>query len=241
MSKRSLSKWGKYKVMRKASALRPYLPQTAWFKPEALRVMLSEYGDVIVKPTGGWGGRGVVRVRLRSSGAYDVQAGSSRRTLHSESALIAYLRKHAGSHAIVQQRIRLAAVGGCPFDCRVMVQRRPKGEWRVTGKLAKVAGKGYVVTNVRRSQGRIVSLEKAVRMSDIPGASTGALSALMDDVALQTARQLRKAYPSKRTIGLDLAVDRDGRVWIIEANFTPMLGLFRKLKDRSMYRTILSY
>ncbi|MCD1260605.1 YheC/YheD family protein [Paenibacillus athensensis] len=241
MSKRSVSKWGKYKVMREASALRPYLPKTAWNKPGTLRAMLHEYRDVIVKPTGGWGGQGVVRVRLRSAGAYEVHFGASRRTLHSETALISYLRKHAGSRAVVQQRIRLAAVNGRPFDCRVMVQRRPKGEWRVTGKLAKVAGKGYVVTNVRRSQGRIVSLAHAIRMSNIEGASSGALSSQMDHVALQTAQQLRKAYPSRRTIGLDMAFDRNGRVWIIEANFTPMLGLFRKLKDRSMYRTIMSY
>jgi len=38
-----------------------------------------------------------------------------------------------------------------------------------------------------------------------------------------------------------MGLDRNGRVWIIEANFKPMKRLFLKLKDKSMYRKIVAY
>ena len=47
-----------------------------------------------------------------------------------------------------------------------MVQRHPNSEWQVTGMLAKVAGKGFIVTNIRRSGGKVVTVENALEHSD---------------------------------------------------------------------------
>jgi hypothetical protein len=40
-------------------------------------------------------------------------------------------------------------------------------------------------------------------------------------------------------LGLDLAVDKSGKLWMIEENTGPALYLFAKLKDKTMYRNIM--
>jgi hypothetical protein len=36
-------------------------------------------------------------------------------------------------------------------------------------------------------------------------------------------------------------VENNGKLWIIEANFTPMREMFLRLKDKTAYRRIKSY
>ena len=71
----------------------------------------------------------------------------------------------------------LATKNGRPFDLRVMVQRHPNAHWQVTGMLAKVAGKGFIVTNIRRSGGKVVTVENAIRHSELQDMQTSALLA----------------------------------------------------------------
>jgi len=47
--------------------------------------------------------------------------------------------------------------------------------------------------------------------------------------------------PGGVIVGFDMGVDKSGNVWMIEANPKPALSLFKRLKDPSMYRQIVSY
>jgi D-alanine-D-alanine ligase-like ATP-grasp enzyme len=111
----------------------------------------------------------------------------------------------------------------------------------VTGKLAKVAGKGFIVTNIRLSSGKVVSVEQALKNSMLNKMRANDLLAQLDKVALQAAQKLSPYYPWVRTMGIDMALDKDGNVWIIEVNFIPMLELFLKLKDKSMFHKMKSF
>lgn len=53
----------------------------------------------------------------------------------------------------VQQKIKLAKIDGCPFDIRIVVQRRKNAPWTVTGLLANRANEGYIIANSRNSIG----------------------------------------------------------------------------------------
>jgi hypothetical protein len=149
-------------------------------------------------------------------------------------------KKTKGRQHIVQRKITLAKVNGRPFDVRVMIQKKKKSDWSVTGKLAKIAGPGYIITNVARSKGRVVPLSTAIHQSNIHGASSGRIERRIHQIALKSVHRLQKYYRIQ-TVGLDIGIDTKGKVWIIEANFTPNIFLFKRLKDKSMYRRILSY
>lgn len=241
MTKLNTGKWTKYKLLLKSSKLSVNLPETAWLRESSFWRMIKKYGEVIIKPTGSYGGHGVIRIKKMDSSLYEVQDGATKKNFTQQSQLNAYINMQANKNNIIQKRIPLATVNDRPFDLRVMVQRRFNSPWEVTGKLAKVAGKGFIVTNIRMSRGKVVSVEHALKNSALKKMRAADLLSQLDKVALQAAQQLSPYYSWVRTMGIDMALDKEGNVWIIEVNFAPMLELFLKLKDKSMFHKMKSF
>ncbi|MED1781287.1 YheC/YheD family protein [Brevibacillus fortis] len=241
LSKKSESKLTKHSVLRASPSLVSTLPQTRRFSKQSLHAFLDQYKKVIVKPAGGSGGAGVMLVTRKAKSRYRVQRGPSHRTLRGKSETYRYLRSKITTPYLIQRGISLARVNGSLFDVRVMVQRRPGSPWVVTGMLAKVAGLGYIITNVKRSKGRVLPIRTAIQRSSIRGASSSTIIARLRRIALLAANRLARYYTSQKVFGLDMGIDASGRVWIIEANLRPDITLFLKLADKSMYNTICAY
>jgi hypothetical protein len=239
------SKWTKHKVMRSFADLRQHLPETRRLTSSAFGRMIARYGDIIVKPADGSRGAGVIRITAAGQGAYTIHIENNVKTVKGKDSAYNYVRIIAKSGSqIVQRRIPLATVGGCPFDVRAIVQRRSISDsWRVTGKVAKVAGKGYFVTNQKRSKGMVLPVETAIQKSSLKHYSQATLLSAINRVALLSASRLgnRKVYSRQCIFGFDMGLAKNGHVWIIEANLKPLLSHFRKLKDQTMYRRILKY
>lgn len=217
------------------------LPETEWLKESTFWRMLNKYEQVIIKPTGSYGGHGVIRFKKLNTSEYELQDGAKKKRFTDQDQVNTFLKKKTGKNYIVQQRIPLATVNGRPFDLRVMVQRHPHSKWQVTGKLAKVAGAGFIVTNIRMSSGKVVSVEHALKHSQLKSMRSGDLLAKLDKVALKSAAKLGPSYRWVKTMGIDMAFDKEGHVWIIEVNYAPMLELFLKLKDKSIFRRIKTF
>lgn len=241
MTKLNTSKWTKYKLLLKSNKLHANLPETAWLRESTFWRMINKYDEVIIKPTGSYGGNGVIRIKKKDESTYEVHDGAKKKSYTDHTQVSHYIKKKSAKNNIIQQRIPLATVNSRPFDLRVMVQRRPHSPWKVTGKLAKVAGKGFIVTNIRMSSGKVVSVEHAIKHSVLHDMRTSDLLSKMDKVALRSAAQLSPFYPWVRTMGIDMAFDTEGKVWIIEVNYKPMLELFLRLKDKSIFQRIKSF
>jgi glutathione synthase/RimK-type ligase-like ATP-grasp enzyme len=237
----SRGKLTKYKLLAKSSELVPSLPKTRSLSKNNFLSLIEKYGEVIVKPSGGWGGVGVISVSSKDHKIYEIHYEKNRETIIGHQSTYSFIAgKTKGTSHIVQRKIPLAKVKGRPFDVRVMVQKKKSSSWVVTGKLAKVAGSGYIITNIARSKGKVVPLTTAIRESNIHGISASQVQSCIDRIALKAAKQLQKYYRIN-TVGLDIGIDSKGKVWIIEPNFKPDKSLFLKLKDKSMYRRIFSY
>lgn len=235
-----MGKWSKHQHLVKDEFLRDYLPATRLFSPETLWKYVEDYQKVMLKPSGGGGGAGIIQVSDRGNNRYLVHAGRTRRIVAGREKTVAYVKSlFRPKPYLLQPLIQLGRIDGRPFDVRVMVQRTSsKSVWVMTGWVAKLAGPGYVVTNVARSRGKVLPLKTAIRLSNV-----SAPEQLLDEiseVALAAASVLGKAYPTLREVGLDLGIDIEGKPWIIEANFRPNLSLFQKLKDQSFYRKIIA-
>ncbi len=218
------------------------LPQTAMLSYAAFSSYLDRYKRVIAKPIVGSGGKGIILISSRGNNQYLVQSGRMRRILTGKNKAYELVKKLAKRrYYLIQKRIPLATVNRRPFDVRVMVQRRKGSPWTVTGKLAKVAGAGFIITNVARSRGRVLPLRTALSRSNIRGASPDAINSSLSRIGLRAANRLQRYYPSLRMYGFDMGVDTRGKVWIIEANVTPSRALFLKLADKSMYRKIMAF
>ncbi|MNP63561.1 hypothetical protein D3C76_1589710 [compost metagenome] len=66
---------------------------------------------------------------------------------------------------------------------------------------------------------------------------TGGLKRL----GVSVAKQLDAAYPGIKEIGIDIAVDRSHKSWILEVNTCPDPYIFRILKDKDIFRKVIRY
>jgi hypothetical protein len=239
----SRNKLVKYRHMKSFAPLAPYLPQTDWMSPDAFWGMMTRYGRAIVKPAGGSRGRGVYQVTSLENGQYEIHIENRKIVTVGEAETYNYLSQCIGVESyIVQRWISRARVGDRPFDMRVIIQRkRNSKKWIITGKIAKVVGRGYIVSNITRSKGTLLPVHTAIARSPLKKHSIRSLQSSIDQVGLLSARRLSTLFPSHRIYGLDLALDQSGHPWIIEANLFPAMSHFRKLKDKTMLRRIMTY
>lgn len=84
-------------------------------------------------------------------------------------------------------------------------------------------------------------VREAIPQSTIRTMSVDTLISDMEKIVLEATEILTEQYPEHRMYGFDMGIDSDGRLWIIETNYWPMLDQFRKLGDKQMLRRILRY
>lgn len=237
----SRGKLTKHRLLAKKADLVTSLPNSRLMTKGNFHSMLTRYKRIIVKPSIGSNGVGVMSISYLNNNNYSIHYDNTKRRLIGISKTYAYIKKKTkGKKHMIQRKITLAKVNGRPFDIRVMVQRDKRSKWVITGKLAKIAGKGYMITNVARSKGRVSPLTTAIHKSNIPGISSNRIQKNIDRISMKAVHQCAKYYHIN-TVGLDIGLDEKGKVWIIEANFNPSRPLFRKLKDQSMYRRIMDF
>ncbi|MGF6353028.1 glutathione synthase/RimK-type ligase-like ATP-grasp enzyme [Paenibacillus sp. 4624] len=231
-------KWLQYRAFNSVPLLARRLPETKLLGKESLHDMLLQHSSVVLKPCDGRYGRDIVFIRCLKTGTYQIQNENNIITMQNKSDLQDWLNQiNMDREYIIQQRIYLARIQQRPFDLRIMVQRQKANSsaWKVTGSYAKIASRGYLVTNVTN---RTMSVFKALQLARVGGRK---LLLQVEHTALLAAKSLEVHYPDLRQIGFDIGIDKKGRIWIIEGNYRPDLRPFRRLKDSSMYRRILWY
>lgn len=240
---RTKNKWSKYSFLKGSKQLAGYLPETKLMTRSSFWKFINKYGQVILKPVRGSGGSGVIQVSSVGNRNYNIHSENIKRTIKGKEQTFHYVKMKIRSSAyMVQRRIPLATIYNRPFDMRMIVQRRRNSDmWNITAKAAKVAGKGYIVTNNTRSKGKMLHVETAIQKSSLKGHSQQVLLSNLKKVALLSAKRLRIAFPTHRTYGMDMGLDKNGHVWIIETNHYPAISHFRKLGDRAMVRRIRAY
>lgn len=187
-----------------------------------LKEMMESYPDLILKPSRGSVGIGVMRLTRSSARRWNwsYSPRGSRRwfTLSvNQDAIPSALRIRLTSVPyLIQERIPLAEINGRPFDLRVTVQRGWGGEWQVTGMFAKLAAPGGFVSNIARG-GEALSpafaLEKA-----FPGEAAARIRMSVLSLSLAIARELEQSLPGLADIGLDIGITDKGHLYFIECN-----------------------
>lgn len=200
-----------------AASIPPTIPLRS---SEQGMAFIRKYGSVYAKPAVGSVGKGIYRIRRRDSAAgreqYEIYSWTGTRHVKSAGALLRWLKSRSARNYILQRGIELARYHGRPFDVRMTVQRDGSGSWAVTGMVAKVAKTGLPVTNLGRG-GRTVTLQQALSTA-FPGGESKTIEERLRRLGLTVARELSRRWPLMADLGLDLAVDRQGRAWFLEAN-----------------------
>ncbi|HSW10905.1 MAG TPA: YheC/YheD family protein [Bacillota bacterium] len=228
------NKWRVHRLLRRHPEVSQHLPHTLWCRgPAGIVSMVRRHGTAYLKPVAGAKGRGIMRVQRLASGRFRFQT-ASRTCFGSLRAVAARAWKRAGRRYLVQQGIDLASPFGQPGDLRLVVQKDGRGTWQVTGGAMRVAAAGRITSNLHRG-GHAVALEDAVRRMVGEGRYGSALAAA-NRLALDVARIVEAAAGPSGEMGIDLAMDRSGRIWFLETNSKLARTVFLQLGQTEVRR-----
>ncbi|MBB6731697.1 YheC/YheD family protein [Cohnella zeiphila] len=237
------SKKAKTEALLANPKMREHIPETTTMHRDSVREMLGRYGMIYVKPVNGTFGQGVIRIEKnqRAPYPYRFQAGERKYRFETFERMFEELQTvKRKKNYLVQQGIELLKHDGRRFDFRVMVQRSPQNRWESTGIIGRLANPRKIVTNYH-SGGTPMPPEDLLR-EHLGG--TPALHSFMQKLrglGEDVARTLERRFPRLKEIGVDVAVGEDLKPWILEVNTLPDPFIFRKLRDRSVFRRIYSY
>ncbi|MEH7343293.1 YheC/YheD family protein [Bacillus sp. JJ1532] len=236
------NKWTKYSIMMENKALQNHLPETSNFSESGLWDLVDKYSTVILKPSSGKRGRNIFKLSSLGEGRYEIHYEDKIDLFFGRNKTIDYLNNKIDFRSyLIQRFIPLLTINGSPFDMRVITQRyNDSNTWFVTGKVAKVAGKGFIVTNNELSGGSVLHVKQAIQNSHLTNSpdKIDFLLSEIDRVALLGTNCLAGYYKEKCIFGFDIGIDQLGHIWIIEGNSRPSLSHFYKLGDKATYRTI---
>jgi hypothetical protein len=237
------SKWSKTTVLLGSREISRFIPKTKILSPLVLSSMLDEFKMVYLKPINGTYGKGVIKVEKHehvTGITYDYQMGTERKKFLTLSALYhAILMNKLKRKYIVQRGIHLLKYQNRIFDLRIMVQRNLKGAWESTGIIGRVALPNKIVTNYHSGGTpiEITTIFKPYMTEHEFNKYNLILQKLGQDIAIV----LSKIYPKLNMLGIDIGVDTNFFPWIIEVNTNPDLYIFKKLKDKEVFRRVYRY
>ncbi|RKP56216.1 hypothetical protein D7Z26_06140 [Cohnella endophytica] len=216
--------------------MKHYVPDTEWFDQSSLEKMLRTYDLVYIKPDVGRQGNGIIRVKRLKAGDYKISYKHSSH-LCSRDKVYSTIKEilDPDKEYLVQRGIDLATYRRRPFDVRVVLQK-PRDRWRATLMCAKVAPqRSSVVTNVSKGA-KDYNLYRLLNRTDQPLRRSEIIRDLID-ASQQIAQILGSRFPLE-ILGLDMAIDKRGNIWFIEANTKPDCKGLEKI-DRKLYRKYL--
>lgn len=206
-----------------------HVPQTVWFDQLNLNNMLDRYSTIYIKPDTGRQGQKVIRIKRIKEALCEISS-SKVNIIVPLSRLSAELETlMSGKKYIIQQGVDLATYKNCPFDIR-MVMQKPYTTWELTLTSARVApAEDAVVTNISMGA-KDFPLHEILHKNDQKIDSLAMIKKLVD-LAHQVCSILGTKF-SLRIIGLDMAVDKKGKVWFIEANTKPQCKQCKLVNDQ---------
>ncbi|KAA0547503.1 YheC/YheD family protein [Bacillus sp. BGMRC 2118] len=232
------SKWDLYQQLIHDNDLKKHLPETLYqpsFKD--IEQMVEKHKHVYIKPANGSLGLGIYQVVMSEQGSYycRYKDGEDNRLqkFTSLKKLIAYLFRHKDmNHYLVQQGIDLIRFENRAVDFRIHTNRDEKGTWKMTALAAKIAGRGSVTTHLNNG-GMIKTLEELFPDSK----KYEELYTSLENITLQFSHAIcEKTNGCIGEIGFDIGLDREGHIWLFEANSKPGRSIFSHPKLRMQDR-----
>ncbi|MBE3595638.1 MAG: YheC/YheD family protein [Hydrogenibacillus sp.] len=226
---RYLSKWEVFQTLLK-TPLADHLPPTALLDPVCLshdlpRLLKAECGAWFIKPAYGREGRGIWHLK-RDGEAFIVRrpnpSGSPFVERLTPDALRHRMRAQAARRRLIlQPDIELARIGDRPVDFRAVVAQTSPSAFRVASLVGRLGERGHFLTNLSQ-RGTLVPAYDALTVLqqtvNVPPISALKRLSLEAARALDAGRKLPEPYLE---LGIDLGVDRQGRLWIVEINGKP--------------------
>ncbi|MBW4084174.1 YheC/YheD family protein [Paenibacillus sp. S150] len=235
-----LDKTEVFEALAHDATLQRYLPESHALNGFAvLKRMCATYNSVFLKPVRGSLGKGILRISKEEGGGYRLLSttplGTRKQSYPSLAKLFQSVApKMKTTRYQIQQGLPLMELGRRPVDFRALVQKNGTGKWCVTSIVARTAGSNHFVSNLARG-GTLSTVREAIAKSSLPSGVKESSQVQLPRAALAIARGVETYIPAHfGELGIDLALDQSGRIWLLEVNSKPSKNDNTPLNDQKI-------
>jgi len=221
-----LNKWEVHEILQVEDHLTPYLPETILLEnKQSLEHMIEIHQYIYLKPIHGSQGRKIYKIQKKDAATYQLDYTTNTTELEqvydSFYSLFHSLRPRLyGRGYIVQQGIPLLTYHERPLDFRFLCQKRESDQWTVTSMIARVSAKEDIVSNLSRG-GELKKINEVLK-EKFEHREIKQIKMMMIELALEVATIISLSNDGLYgELGIDLALDEEGKPWIIEVNTKP--------------------
>lgn len=227
----SLGKWPLYKNLSRYREVRPYLPETVLYKDfKDLMHMLRKHGFVFLKSSMGSAGREVLSVE-KKDGKYRIDffkgelkiviAENPEELRKHIEEFIKEKKKRGRVKFIVQQGIRLIKYNGYNMDFRMHIVKNEEGKWFTSNYYAIHSSKDSMITNF--CVGGTLNLYEKVypHLKNMYPNIYIPTQEEMGEVTIKMGKYIEMTFGPYGEIGIDMAIDENGKIWFLEGNAKP--------------------
>lgn len=240
------NKWDVYERLSQDDTALVFLPETYPLTSfSTIEHLLSKYRQAFIKPIHGSLGLGIHQVIYdKNNHVYycryknEDQQNKLQRFSSLEAMINYVFRNRTLDNLIVQQGIPLIRFEKRPVDFRVHSNKDSQGNWQVTAIAAKVAGSGSVTTHIKNG-GSVKTVREICETQE----KAKEIEEKLTIAAITLSQSIEKHLDGIiAEIGFDFGLDKQGRVWMFEANSKPGRSIFShpKLKEFELLTRKLS-
>ena len=227
----SLGKWPLYKKLFMYDEMHKYLPETILYKSfNDIVSMLNKYNFIFIKSSMGSRGEEVFSIE-KVDGKYRIDFYNRKLKLvfvENLDLLKNYIdkfiiekQKYGRVFFVVQQGINLIKYNGHKMDFRITLEKDEYGIWEATNYYAIHSKEHSNITNY--CVGGVLHLYEDV-YEVLKENYKDVYIPTKDEFGKETikvAKYIEKQFGTYGEIGMDMAIDEDGHIWLIEGNAKP--------------------
>ncbi|OXM84255.1 ATP-binding protein [Paenibacillus rigui] len=240
------NKWSMHQILSENEEIASHLPATVRYNgSKELIQFLKKYQRIYLKPRSGTGGRGIIRLQMTHGSGFLMQGRDQNRHIIRpqrvyEMQISAKLSTwKLNDRYIVQQGIPLSLKDGRVHDFRMLVQKNGKGEWEITGCAGRVGPRNSVTSNLHGG-GTAVPMDTLLLLRFENQAKVEEIKEEAYKLGMNVAEFIEKKFGQQVEIGIDLAIDPKGKVWLLEVNPKPSREVFHKIGETETYRKAIT-
>lgn len=234
------NKWESHQWLSCFESVREHLPDTVLYnQPVDAREFLKQYKSAYIKPIYGSQGTDILKLDIRGDWfmVHGSQNDKEEQCFKTYGELNEFLKNNLKPKGyIVQRALNLISTEERTIDFRLILVKDGDDQWNDIGIIARHGVKGNITSNVSTGG----SAEKAeltfVNVLHLSDKEVSSLRKKMSSIGREAAYGLEKNGVSCGNLGIDMAIDVEGHIWIIEINnIDPNHTIAIDAKDRQMF------
>jgi glutathione synthase/RimK-type ligase-like ATP-grasp enzyme len=234
-------KYHTYSLLRTHESIASCLPETRRYThSNDIVKMMRQYGDICLKPNGGSHGRGVLVIHRQANQSYLIRGRDRQnRAFHFTrlhvSDVVDWCHKFIGTtRYIIQPYLTLTTADGTPFDLRLLIQKNEQKLWTMTGSAIRVGHPRSITSNLHGG-GKAVSWESFCQ-DQLPREQLPDIIEQIKQCTRLVPTHIEQKHGPLVELGIDIGIDRQGRVWLLEVNSKPGRSVFLQTGDHQLHQ-----